>query len=118
MKVKIFDKTITVREAPVHIAPDGSRLIRLTGHAPFIAKFLEDLREEIAYGMIKAEVINTEDRRVEVWTYIGRSDEDEWMKIWQNQEHTVDSERRDLAEGEFDMGYSMATRNEVIEALK
>ena len=119
MEITLFSKTIEIEEAPIHIAPDGSELIRLMGRAPFIAKFLDDLKEKIAFGMIKAQEIDEHDRWVWVWTYVGQSDMDEWLETMRQQDRVIDYERRNFKENdEFAMGYSIKTRNEVIEALK
>ena len=118
MQVKIFSHQIDIEEAPVHVAPGGSELIRLTGKAPYMAKLLEDLREEIAYGMIDAQVLDEADLWVWVCIYVGNADMDDWMRIWSNEEHLVDLERLNLEEEHYKTGYSMATRNKIIEALK
>ena len=93
-------------------------LICLKGKSSSIRKLLIDTREQLAYGMIKAEVHDVSDECVWVWIYIGKADMDEWLEIHRNEENTVEFERSDLDGEAWKMGYSMATRNQVIEALK
>ena len=112
MEKDIFGKTLTLDTAPVHIAPGGSILYKLSGNVAVIAKLLNDLREEIAYGMV--DVSTSEEKTVEVAIYMGKADVDIFLGMLPAGMALAEEE---LAEDTVMTGLSMRARNAVLNEI-
>lgn len=113
MKKTILGQPITLETAPVHVAPGGSILIKLSGNAQNIAKLLCSLREEIAYGMAD---IKDGENGVEADIYLGKADIADFDNIF-SAVSDIRCEKSDLAEGTVMDGLSMQARNQIINLL-
>ena len=116
MEKKIFNQTLSLDTAPVHVAPGGSCLFTLKGNASKIKALLMGLREEIAFGMIDVEVISEEQRIVCVSIYFGKADRPDFDRI-AGQCDEIDMRSEELAETDQKMGLSMRARNQVIDVM-
>ena len=118
MEKTILSKKVSITTAPVHIAPGGSVLFHLVASSNDLKKLLLELREEIAYGMADIDNVDAESSVVRVDIYMGMADVDDFMKVFSRYADAVVSfEREDLAEGSQRTGFSMGSRNDVIECL-
>lgn len=111
----IFGQEVNLESRAMHVAPGGSVIYALSGACADIAKFLEVLREEVAYGMIG--VKEAGDKRAVVEIYFGAADEDTASQMIKPFS-AISCERSDVAEGEKRDGLSMAARNKVIDILR
>ena len=116
MEKKIFNQTLALDTAPVHVAPGGSCLITLKGNASKIKDLLMELREEIAFGMIDVEVISEEKRFVSVSIYFGKADRPDFDRVAGHWDE-IDMSGEELAETDQMKGLSMRARNQVIDVM-
>lgn len=113
----LFGKSVNLDVCAMHVAPGGSLVVDVTGNKKVVADFLGELREEIAYGMVSVEVVV--DMDVHVAIYFGKADEDAMKDVLARNaafaalkmNHTL------VEEGEKRNALSMASRNQVINAL-
>ncbi len=113
MEKTILGNSVTLGKAPVHVAPGGSVLIKLSGNAKDIAKLLVSLREETAYGMADIKDI---ENGVQADIYLGKADMGDFDGIY-SADCGVQCEKTDLPEGTVMDGLSMQARNQVISLL-
>ena len=115
--MNVLGTNIPVDYALVHVAPGGSLRITITGESSAIAPFLKSLMCDVAYGMISIEADNPYNIKVEI--YMGRADESAFDEAVANIGASFYSiERAPIDEDEDVEGYSMATRNNIIAALR
>ena len=118
MEKTIISQKISLDTAPVHIAPGGSVICHLVAPASVMAALLRALMEEIAYGMIDVETLNEAEKVVRVDIYFGVADNDDFMKVFSGYaDKIMGIEREDLPEGTVRTGFSMSSRNAVINCL-
>ena len=119
METHILSHKFLPETASVHIAPGGSVAYRLTAPASALARLLRDLMAEIAYGMIDVETLDENEKVVRAEIYFGAADNDDFMRVFADHSDNILSfEREDLPENTEKMGFSMASRNEVIRLLE
>ncbi len=114
MEKIIFGKTLMLDTAPVHVAPGGSILYKMSGNASIIAELLLALREEIAYGMMDVSVVSETDKTVEVAIYMGKADVDVFLGMLPADMALAEDE---LAEDAVMTGLSMRARNMVLDEI-
>lgn len=114
MEKTILNQVLKLDTAPVHVAPGGSSECILCGNVKTIGDFLRELREEIAFGMINAEMKGAE---VEVSIYYGLADEADVDAILLRHDISQKS-RMCLAEDLQKTGMTMQSRNKVIDLLR
>lgn len=114
MEKTIKGQTVSVDCAPVHVAPGGSVMYRLGGHAGVVAKLLVALREETAYGMID---VRDAGENVEADIYMGLADCADFDAIFAAYGQNLTCERSEIAEGTAMTGLSMRARNMMIDIL-
>ena len=118
MEKNVLSRKVLIETAPVHIAPGGSVLFHLTGHASGLYTLLSKLMEEIAYGMSDVETVEPSRSVVRVDIYMGKADVDEFMRIFSETGDLIQSfEREELEEGVQKTGFNMTSRNAVIRSL-
>ncbi len=116
MEKKIFNQTLVLDTAPVHIAPGGSYLFTIEGNASKIKALLMDLREEIAFGMIDLKVISEEQRIVSVSIYFGKADRPDFDRVV-GQYDEIGMHSEELGETTQMTGLSMRSRNQIIDVM-
>jgi len=119
MEKHILSHKFLPETASVHIAPGGSVIYRLTAPAAELARMLRGLMSEIAYGMIDIETLDEKEKQVRAVIYFGAADIDDFKHVLSAHADQVSaSECEMLPENTNKMGFSMATRNEVIRLLE
>lgn len=117
MEKTINGQTVALEMAPVHVAPGGSMLFKLSGDAGVIAKLLVALREEIAYGMIDVRTVDADKKLVETDIYIGKADCTDFDAVFAANGQNISCSRSEIVEGTEMAGLSMRARNMVIDCL-
>lgn len=114
---ELFGKSVTLDVCAMHVAPGGSLVVDVTGNKKIVGAFLSELREEIAYGMVSADAMN--DTEVRVAIYYGNADDDALKDVCGRNQAFADLKigRTPVAEGEKRDALSMASRNQIINAL-
>ena len=113
----LFGKRVDLDVCAMHVAPGGSLVVDVKGNKKVVADFLCALREEIAFGMVSVEVVG--DAEVHVAIYFGKADEDAMKDVLARNEAFAALKMKNTVvdEGEKRNALSMASRNQVINAL-
>lgn len=115
MEKTIFGETMTLDSAAIHIAPGGSILCHLVGKSSDLAKLLETLREEIAFGMID---VSTEGETAKADIYFGAADEGDFKSVFSRLGDGISCDASPLDPATSSVALSMSARNLVMERLK
>ncbi len=111
----LFGQEIQLESRSMHVAPGGSVIYAVSGACRELAKYLEALREEVAYGMCSIQDLG--DGRACASIYFGAADED-IASDFVKQAADLSVERSAVAEGEKRDGLSIGARNQVIDILR
>ena len=113
----LFGKSVNLDVCAMHVAPGGSLIVDITGNKKIVGALLSELREEIAYGMVSVSAVNDND--VHVAIYYGNADDDALKDICARSQDfaSLSIDRTRVAENEKRDALSMASRNQVINAL-
>ncbi len=113
----LFGKNVNLDVCAMHVAPGGSLIVDINGNKKIVGALLSELREEIAYGMVAVDAVNDND--VHVAIYYGNADDDALKDVCSRNADfaSLDIKRTQVAENEKRDALSMASRNQVINAL-